>query len=343
MRSLFLITSFVVLLGVGVPVVAQAEPQAEDVAAARALGIQGIKLADAGNCAEAIEKLERAESLYHAPSILGRLGECQVEVGRVVLGTENLNRVVREQLPPNAPAAFIAAQDRAKKVLERALPRIAYLVVRVDPPGVNPQVTIGGSPVQSALIGAERPTDAGSYEVVASAPGYRTARANVTLAEGAHQEIALGLTPDPDAQPASPAPPLPATTTAPPAVSTSEPPPAPAATSGGNRTPAYVALGIGGAGLLLGSITGIVALSKTGSLECPNNRCPPSQHSKLDSANTMATISTVGFSVGLVGAAVGTVLLLTSGKSEPAPTATVGSLHARPFIGGRTAGLEGTF
>ena len=77
---------------------AQSQPQAENVAAARSLGLQGIKLADAGDCRGAIEKLSRAESLYHAPSILGRLGECQVNVGQVVAGTENLNRVVREEL-----------------------------------------------------------------------------------------------------------------------------------------------------------------------------------------------------------------------------------------------------
>src|SRR5262245_27375760 len=82
---------------------AQDQPQAENVAAARALGLQGIKMADSGDCKGAIEKLSRAESLYHAPSILARLGECQVQVGQIVLGTENLNRVVREQLAPNAP------------------------------------------------------------------------------------------------------------------------------------------------------------------------------------------------------------------------------------------------
>src|SRR5687768_10320598 len=82
------------------------DQQAENVAAARSLGIQGVQLADAGKCPEAIEKLSRAESLYHAPTILGRLGECQVSIGQIVLGTENLNRVVREQLPSNAPKAF---------------------------------------------------------------------------------------------------------------------------------------------------------------------------------------------------------------------------------------------
>src|SRR5262245_36284678 len=109
------------------------DASAENVAAARALGIQGVQLADAGKCDQAIEKLQRAESLYHAPTILGRLGECQVAVGQIVLGTENLNRVVREQLAPNAPQAFRNAQERAKKALDAALPKIAYLTVTVEP------------------------------------------------------------------------------------------------------------------------------------------------------------------------------------------------------------------
>src|SRR4029078_8570956 len=111
----------------------QDQPQAENVAAARSPGPQGIKLADSGDCKGDIEKLSRAESLYHAPSILARLGECQVQVGQIVLGTENLNRVVREQLASNAPKAFRDAQERAKGVLNNALPKIARLTVRVEP------------------------------------------------------------------------------------------------------------------------------------------------------------------------------------------------------------------
>ena len=58
---------------------------------------------------EAIEKLKRAEALHHAPTILGRLGECQVNVGEVVEGTENLNLVVREPLAETAPKARFSA------------------------------------------------------------------------------------------------------------------------------------------------------------------------------------------------------------------------------------------
>ena len=89
---------------------AQEEPLAADVAAARALGQEGVKLADAGNCSEALNKLERAEKMFHAPTTLGRLGECQVMMGKLVEGTENLHRVVLETLSPTAPLVFSQAQ-----------------------------------------------------------------------------------------------------------------------------------------------------------------------------------------------------------------------------------------
>jgi hypothetical protein len=319
---------------------ASAQAQAENVAAARTLGVSGIELADQGKCKEAIEKLERAEALYHAPTILGRLGECQVEVGQVVLGTENLNRVAREQLPANAPPAFVSAQERAKKVLERALPQIAYLTVRVEPQGVaGVQVTVGGTPVPLPLLGAERPTDPGAHEVVATAAGYNPAKTSVTLTAGAHQEVSLVLTADLAAK-------APPPVAAAPVAVVTPPPPGSAPMTGPSKksnVPAYVAFGVGGVGLITGAVTGIMALSKEGSLECPNNHCPPSEHDELDSAETLATVSTISFGVGLAGAAVGVVLLMTGGGSEASPSAKVGPVRAQPWFGARSLGVQGSF
>jgi len=49
----------------GAPAVAQNEASSADTAAARELAIEGLKLADAGHCAQAIDKLFRAEKLRH--------------------------------------------------------------------------------------------------------------------------------------------------------------------------------------------------------------------------------------------------------------------------------------
>jgi hypothetical protein len=316
------------------------DQQAENVAAARSLGIQGVQLADAGKCPEAIEKLSRAESLYHAPTILGRLGECQVAVGQIVLGTENLNRVVREQLPANAPKAFKTAQERAAKVLETALPRIAYLTVNVEPPEVKPSVTVGGAPVPAALIGVERPTDPGKREVLATAPGYLEAKTEVELAEGARQAVTLKMLPDPNA-PVAPVAPVttPAPTTAPQNPQTDQ-----TSSGGGGKTLSYVMLGVGGVGLAVGGVTGFMALSKKNDLDCPDNRCTGPEEDELDSANSLALVSTIGFGVGLAATTVGVILLVTSGGSKETPSAArADEIRIRPYIGANSAGVTGTF
>jgi hypothetical protein len=328
---------------------AQDQPQAESIAAARSLGMQGIKMADAGDCHGAIEKLSRAESLYHAPSILGRLGECQVKVGQVVMGTENLNRVVREQLAANAPKAFKDAQERAKGVLNSALPKIAHLTVRVDPPDAKPQVTVGGAAIPPALIGIERPTDPGTHELVVSAPGYLQQKSTVTLAEGGSQEVAVKLEKDPAAAIATTPPPP----TAPAPIITTGPTAPPADTAPKkSHTLAYVALGVGAAGLAVGGVTGFLALGKKGDLKgCEGTRCPSSQQDTLDSAQSLATISTVGFTVGFVGVGLGVVLLLTGsnsssagpGRSKVAKREPLGHVHVEPWIGTHSAGVSGTF
>jgi len=310
---------------------------AENVAAARSLGIQGVQLADAGKCDQAIEKLSRAEALHHAPTILGRLGECQVNVGQIVLGTENLNSVVREQLAANAPKAFRDAQARAQKALDAALPRIAHLTVVIEPHGTQAEVTIGGTPVPPALIGAERPTDPGTWDVEASAPGFLPAKAPVTLAEAGHQTVTLTLSPDPNAVKAAEPPPAP-----PPPPPPAPPPPAESGSSG-MRTLSYVLMGVGGVGIIAGSVTGMMAISKKGGLDCPQNRCSGGEADELDSAKTMATISTISYGVGLPALAVGVVLFVTSGSKQDTGLDTPKGFHARPYVGMRSAGLVGSF
>jgi hypothetical protein len=320
---------------------AQDQPQAENVAAARSLGLQGIKLADAGDCKGAIEKLSRAEALYHAPSILGRLGECQVNVGQIVVGTENLNRVVREELAPNAPKAFKDAQVRAKGVLNGALPKIAHLTVKVSPADAKATVTVAGATIPPALIGAERPTDPGTHEVTINAPGYLQQKVTITLGEGASQELALELQKDPSAVVEAPPPPPPVVVTPPPVA-----PPSDTAPKKSN-TLAYVALGVGGAGLLVGGVTGFLALGKKSDLDgCEDKKCPPSQQDTLDSAKNLATVSTVGFAVGFVGLGAGIVLLVTgnnSTASAAAPRVAKPGLKVEPWFAFNSAGLNGTF
>ncbi len=312
----------------------------EDRASARVLGTEAVRLADAGDCPSAIPKFEAAEKLYHAPTTLERLAECEIKVGRLIAGTENLNRVVHEPLPPNPPPAFVAAQTAAAQLLASTTPRIAKLRIHVD--GAPPDqitVTVDGVNVPSALLDDLRPTDPGNHEVAASAPGFRRTTAPVKLADGAEQGVSLTLEAEPNAvrAPATSGP-------APQGMSTTAPSPqAPAAgPTGSSKAPAIAALGVGVAGLAVGSIFGALALGTKSSLDsaCPSKSCPATSKSNIDSLSTQAWVSNAGFAVGIVGAAVGLVLLATSHASGETPAATA---HVAPWLGPGGAGLGGSF
>ena len=338
------------------------EPSAGDVASARKIGFEGMKLAEKGDCATAIDKLARAEKLFHAPTTLGRLGECQVQVGKVVEGTENLGRVAREELASNAPAAFVAARARAKKQLALATPKLAHakIVVRA-PSDATVSVTVDSLPVNAANVGEERVLDPGPHLVEASAPGYRKASSTINLREGATEDVTLTLIIDPEgaraARAAAAAGPAPGPATeASPTTATGGPDTKPRAADSPNRTLAYVVLGAGVVGVGIGSIFGLTALSKKSDLSkaCPNSTCHTSQQGDLDSAKTSGTISTIGFLVGGAALVAGGVLFFTassgssatgssSGAGSPSASVAPPAFVARPYFGLTSAGVSGSF
>jgi hypothetical protein len=339
-----------VLFGLSVSSVAGAQPapatpSAADVSAARALGAEGVKLAEKGRCAEAVEKLERSEKLYHAPTTLGRLAECQIELGKIVLGTENLQRLLREPVAVNSPAAFTAARARAEKVLAHAKPRIASLQINVSaPPSTKIDLTVDGVAVSDMFIGNEWPADPGQHVVEATSPGFLKANANVALKDGETEKLSLKLEVDPSyVKPSTPEP-----VVAKPSDGENTPPPPPAPKS---NTLAYAAFGVGAVGVVVGSVTGILFLGKNSDLSksCPDKICSTvAGQSDLSGTKTMGNISTIGFIVGGVGVAAGAVLLLTGGA--PAKASVTGKSAAKaneltvlPVVGGNYLGLSGSF
>lgn len=109
------------------------------------------------------------------------------------------------------------------------------------------------------------------------------------------------------------------------------PPPEP---SSGVPLPAMISYGIGGAGLAVFAVFGILALTEESSVAdaCGVDRSCGDED--LDPIDAHALIADVGLGVAIVGAAIGTVLLLT-GDDEATPTARV-----TPRIGTRSAMLE---
>jgi len=313
-------------------------PDAERIATARALGIQGVTLAEAGKCAEATDLLVRAEALHHAPTTLERLGECHVALGHLVLGTEILQRVVREPLAAAAPAPFVAAHARAQTVLDRALPRIGALKVHVEGPGPSLEdvvVRIDGQPVATAMLDVDRPTDPGPHLVEATARGRAPASATATLAEGGHQVVTLTLELPVAPSPIPPPPPS-ASTALPPRPEPLEP------TGGSTRWLGWTLGGVGVAGLAVGGVFGVKTFADRSTLrnECTGTRCPSAASGDISGANRDATVANVAFSAGAALAAGGVVLLLIHPGATPAPS---GQARIAPGVAPGWAGIEGSF
>lgn len=171
-------------------------PTDNDKAAARPFAIEGLRLAQAGNCHDAVDKLERGEMLVHAPTTAVPLAQCDIQLGKIIAGTEILNRVINESLPPNAPSSWADAKQQARGILDAAQPRIAKLRIHVDvAPGFtpNPEVTVDGQLVPVVLLDNDRPTDPGPHHITARQAGVGTAEADVSLADGQVRPVTLRL------------------------------------------------------------------------------------------------------------------------------------------------------
>ncbi|HEX4476284.1 MAG TPA: hypothetical protein VH142_14460 [Polyangiaceae bacterium] len=335
------------------PAAAHAEDDsAADVAAARSLAVDGVKLAQSGHCDDAIDKLERAEKLHHSAIVLEHLGECYVTQGRLVDGTEALRKVLREPMPPDASATLKKAYEHAQTVLDAAKPKIAALTISVNVGAdAHPAVTVDGEAVPPALIGADRPTDPGDHVVEATATGYLKASSHVSVGPGEKQSVSLELDVDPEAAkaaaaaqeatpvvpPAGPTPGAesPATSSVLGSSQTGAPPSSP------NHVAAYVSWGIGAAAIGVGTVFGILAMNGKSKLDsqCTGNTCPPDASDRLDSSKRDGNIATIGFSVGAVGAVLGTVLFFTVGQGSHG---VADSASSKPAPGTFSVGSRGT-
>lgn len=300
------------------------EASAAETAAARSLAVEGLKLAQSGNCSEAIVKLERAEKLFHSAVVASRLGECYVSLGRLVEGTEVLRKVLREPVPAEPQPNLTKALERAQRTLDAARPRIAGLTIKVA--AVEQlSVRIDGNPLAVALLETEIPSDPGEHSIEASAPGFLKVTTRVSVTDSEKKTVTLTLTRDPNAasalaKPAAVEPAPGELATAQHARSASEPaslvPSSPPPASP-DRTGAYLALGMGAVGLGVGSALGLMTMNQRQDLKetCPADVCPPAQQDALDSAKRLGTFSTVAFGVGGASLVLGTVLFFTAGPS----------------------------
>jgi hypothetical protein len=274
------------------------------------------------------DRFRRADSLVHAPSLVVDHARALVGLGRLVEAHERYALVLREGLMPNAPAPWVKARQDAEVEIEAIKPRLAWLTINVSGPN-NLAVSLDERQVPQAALGVRRAADPGERVVRVSAPGFLKREERLTLAEGEEKSIEIALELDPDAS-----------------IKLEDEPeksePAPAAAASRDHTLSYVLWGVGGAGLVLGTVTGVMFLSKKSDLDskCPGGKCPENDvdRSEIDKYNLYGWVSGAGLGIGIAAAAAGTVLYFVGGNEPPPNQAFI-----RPYLGPNSVGAYGSF
>jgi tetratricopeptide (TPR) repeat protein len=288
------------------------------IATARELAISGVKLAQDGQCAEALPKLERAEKLHHSPIVLTRLGDCYIKLGQLTAGVESLRAVVREPLPENASDTLKQAYAEAGSLIEANKPKLGKLTIKVSglakERSTPLELQIDNKPMPSALLGEAHVSDPGEHTITVSAAGYLPSSRKVSLAPGGEESVTLQLDPDPEAelQRAQQAR-APASSLSAPAAASSD-----AASRSPSHWPAYATWGASAVALGVGVGFGFAAMENKSALEdrCPNKVCPADAAELLNTSRANATVSTIAYGVGIAGVAVGALLFWLESRDD---------------------------
>lgn len=323
----------------------QATPVQREQAQSRFL--KGRRLYDTGKYAEAIAEFRASHEIVASPNARLYLARSLREHGDLVTAYVELDRtrVEAKELARDdtryEKAGQVAAVER-----DALAARIAFLSVHVDNATEETTLHIGGDPIRRAGWGEPTPVMPGAVAVVVATPGRAPVEETVPLKAGAKAERRL------DAASA--------------AVVAEDATAADAASRAGDarddtkpsdrrhlRPYAYVAGGVGAAGLLTFVVAGLMSNGTYGSLEsaCGAGRaCPESSRDDIARGKTQQTIANVGLAIGAIGAAAGVTLFVLSrgegGKAEPkaqGATPPPAGLRAEFVVGPASAGLRGTF
>jgi hypothetical protein len=285
---------------------ALAEPTAADVETARGLYVEGLELRDGGKLEMSLGRFKAAHALATTPITSLELGRAHALLAELVEAREVLLSIERLPVQPGESAKAANARVEARAMAEQLRDRIPGLRIVFSPePPSPPHVTIDGVVIPAEALANPRKVNPGSHTIVAEANGAR-ATSTVLLVERELRMVTLALRAStmPDAPREAPPP----------------PPPPPSTTTTSPTGWFYVGLGAAGVGIVVGSITGAIALSKASTLEteCTGSACPRTAADDLTTSRTMGVVSTVAFGVAAFGGALAIVTYLTRPTSTTA-------------------------
>jgi hypothetical protein len=289
-----IVVVFVVFVTLGI-----ARADSPEVERAIKIGGEGIALYEQRRYVEAYERFAVADRMAHSVVFVLYMARCKRNLGELLAARALLEQAAREPLPAGAPAPMQRARDEATPELAQLAPRIPSLVTRVRGQGAEQaRVRIDGRLVE---VDASIELDPGEHTIEVTSDGAVPIARTVQLAEGSARTtvdlVLVGVE-----------------------------------RQRGSRRPAWIAFGVGVAGVGAGTITGIVALRAAGRVQdnCIENHCFERDRAESERASRYATASTVSFAIAGVSIAAGVALWMWSpGRSTaivagPSEVAIVG-------------------
>jgi hypothetical protein len=262
---------------------------------------QGVEQFKAGNFAAACDLLADSYRLEPLPGVLFTWATCELRADRVASAAEHYGAYV--DAVGRLSAADRQAEEERRQVAERErariLPEIPYLTVTVAAEALHTStVHRDGQLVPAELLGVEVPVDPGEHVIDFETADGSHAQQRVLLAKHEHKTIVLGF--------AKPREVIKAPVVVPP----------PLRSARVVSRWVYVTGGVGVAGVLTGSIAGLLALRDKHVVddECIGPKCSPRGKDAADAAGLEATVSTVGFGVGFAGLITSAILYAVDGS-----------------------------
>jgi tetratricopeptide (TPR) repeat protein len=272
---------------------AQTDPEA-----AEALFLAGRDAMDRKDYAAACPKFAESDRLDPSSGARINLADCEEKLGRVAAAWRHWQEAI-ELIPSNDPR--LPGVMKRRSDVEKRVPRVT--LKSSAPLPASAVVLRDGVEVGIGALEVPLPLDPGAHTVIVRAPGHKDWKEDFTLKESERRDLTLGVG---EVEATAPPP------VTPPVVREGPP-------SKTGRYVGYGLLGLGGVGIVVGSITGALAIDRKNALTglCqPVGTCTPAGADAASAGRAFATVSTVAVIVGAVAIAGGVVLVLTAPKAQ---------------------------
>jgi hypothetical protein len=328
---------------------AWAQPSGADRETARSMMQEGRDLRDKGDLKGALQRFKAADDIMHVPTTALEVARVQVTLGLLIEALDTIAAIRKSPVQPDDPAPFKDARAKADDLDAKVEGRVPSLAITVTGAAETetPAIAVDGVSLPVGAAGIPRKINPG-HHVVTARTASGDAKEEVDVVEGEKKDVALVIA----------------------AVSNEGEGPAEADVKHDTvHSPSaitWTGIVFAGAGLVAGTVTGIMTLSKASSVknECSQAKtCMTTQSiSDLNAGNSLATVADISFAVAAAGAGVAIVSLIVGHKSpavaasvpatdpeaapaEPAAAPPPAESHLRmtPWIGLGSAGVFGTF